>query len=98
MSQVDEFHYCVGIVRGLTCALPFSVADCPHCTEADYTPTPVEALAEAERKLATIRLLAESWAVDDDTYLHMESCQDLGYADAAVQILAVLGVAQETQQ
>lgn len=58
----------------------------------------IEELESAEQKLARIKALADSWAVDDDTYLRMESCQDLGYADAAVQILAVLGVAQEAQQ
>lgn len=43
-----------------------------------------------ERAFGEIRALADSWAVDDDTYLHMESSQELGYADAAVQINAIL--------
>jgi hypothetical protein len=37
-----------------------------------------------------IRTLAATWAVDGDTYLHL-SGQDLGYADAAVQIMAIIG-------
>lgn len=36
-----------------------------------------------------IRALVATWAVDDDTYLHLDG-QDLGYADAAVQITAII--------
>lgn len=58
MSQVDEFHYCAGLGG----ALPFSVADCQHCTEADYPPTP-------QQKLDAIRRLCEAdpndWGMTD---------------------------------
>ena len=43
----------------------------------------------AEAKLEAIRRLAESWSVPDDVYLHLDG-QDLGYADAAVQLLTII--------
>lgn len=43
----------------------------------------------AEYKLRQIGELIATWAVDDDTYLHLDG-QDLGYADAAVQVAAVI--------
>jgi hypothetical protein len=51
----------------------------------------------SEKKLTAIKVLADLWAVDDDTYLHMESCQDLGYADAAVQLLTILAGVEGNQ-
>jgi hypothetical protein len=76
----------------------------------DYTTEQAEAAVEvflrnpttrevriAEKKLTAIKVLADSWAVDDDTYLHMESCQDLGYADAAVQLLTILAGVEGNQ-
>lgn len=40
-------------------------------------------------QIERIRTLAATWAVDDDTYLSLDG-QDLGYADAAVQIIAII--------
>jgi hypothetical protein len=41
------------------------------------------------RQIERIRTLAATWAVDADSYLHLDG-QDLGYADAAVQIIAII--------
>lgn len=53
--------------------------------------------AEVEKlrgAIETIRGLCGTWRVADDVYLHLDG-PDLGYADAAVQILAVI---EQTEQ
>lgn len=49
----------------------------------------IERIDALESALRQVWTLVATWAVDDDTYLHLDG-QDLGYADAAVQITAIL--------
>jgi hypothetical protein len=72
VSQVDEFHYCVKLGPH-PAALPFSVADCPHCTKSDYPPTMGELLLQARDLLSAL--------IDPDPcrFDHNGDCQAHGF-------------------
>ena len=50
-----------------------------------------------KRHMELIRELCAGWTVPDDVFLHLDG-QDLGYADAAAQILSVLDGYQDDNQ